>query len=301
MQPASNSVLNGTVLGAATLRTSLPVAALSLTLLFAAIEPAASSGLALPGRLVFWAVHVSLGLLGIYAASLVIRQAAFSRWPPWLAVLVTGVLGTVLVAPLYLAAELIVPLPASEEPDDWLDFFAARGPGQALVAEIVEVLPVFLLAWVVINLPALVGGTGRDSGNANDPEPPEGGPSSPAGDERARNGEQQAFVARLPDSIGTGIVAVSSDLHYLHVHTTAGRAMIIGNLRDVALAFNEEGMLVHKSHWVAHDQVVRYVASGREAHCLMTNGRKIPVSRRRRAEVKAMYGDRSTARLSVAS
>jgi DNA-binding LytR/AlgR family response regulator len=84
---------------------------------------------------------------------------------------------------------------------------------------------------------------------------------------------------------------VSSDLHYLHVHTTRGSAMILGSLRDAAAALGDAGMIVHRSHWVAHAHVRRVVIAGSVAACQLSTGLSIPVSRRRRRDVRRQYGD----------
>ncbi|MEO1034844.1 MAG: LytTR family transcriptional regulator DNA-binding domain-containing protein [Pseudomonadota bacterium] len=300
MPTTPQTALNGTVLGVATLRNTLPVAAVTLILLFTAMRPAASAGLGLAERAAFWSLHVLVGLGGIYAASFLIRQAWIVRWHPLVAILLSGVLGAALVAPAYVLIESIMPVPAVDVADDWLDHFAQAGAGQAIVAEVIEVMPMFVLAWAAINLPILLA-TRRTEDSDGDADPPSTGPSQPNTGSPEANPDKSAFFSRLPAAIGRDLVSISSDLHYLHVHTTTGNAMVIGNLRDVALAFADEGMLVHKSHWVAHSHVVRYVASARQAHCLMTSGSRVPVSRRRRAEVKSVYGSVGTAQLTSVS
>ena len=292
MRYTPRSAPDSTVFGVAPLRTTLPGVALLLTVLFVAMQPAASEGLNLVERSVFWSVHVGVGLLGILVASFVIRQSTIAAWRPAAAILVTGVIGALFVAPLYLVIEIFLPAPAAEIDDDALDAFAARGPGYAVIAEWIEVTPMFIAAWAAINLPLLFGGGGRG------PVGPRGGPGRGSGKrEPLLDPAKEKFFARLPEALGRDVVAIASDLHYVHVFTTEGHTMVIGSLRDAALLFGEDGMLVHKSHWVAHKHVVKYVAAEQRAHCLMSTGIKVPVSRRRRAEAKGMYGDRSTVRL----
>ena len=109
-------------------------------------------------------------------------------------------------------------------------------------------------------------------------------------DPRARAGPA-SFLDRLPAVIGRDIVAVSSDLHYLHVDTTRGRAMILGSLKDAAAALGDRGMLVHRAHWVAHAHVRRVQIAGPEAWCHLSTGQRVPVSRRRRRAVRDHYGE----------
>ena len=79
-------------------------------------------------------------------------------------------------------------------------------------------------------------------------------------------------------------------MHYLHVHTTRGKCMLLGALRDAAQELGDAGMLVHRSHWVAHEHVQRLVRSGAGWNCEMSNGMRVPVSRRNRARVTEWYG-----------
>jgi len=280
------------ILGRAPVRRSLPAAGAVLTLLFVAMQPAVTAGLGVFERTVFWTIHVSVGLLGILIASMIIRHTVFARWHRVLAIVTAGALGALIVAPLFVVIESLLPFPMLDNDDDLLDAFAARGPGHAILAEYLDVLPILVVSWAAVNLPLLLHWPG-DGGDPPDPDP---GDEAPAGEPPA-SAEKVEFLSRLPGSLGNDIVAISSDLHYLHVFTTQGRAMVIGSLRDAALAFADEGMLVHKSHWVRHRHVVRYVAAEQRAVCIMSTGLKVPVSRRRRKEVKAMYGDHSAVRL----
>ena len=59
---------------------------------------------------------------------------------------------------------------------------------------------------------------------------------------------QQKFLLSLPGVIGSDIVAVSSDLHYLNVWTVAGRTTVLGSLRDVASELADAGM--HARHHI---------------------------------------------------
>lgn len=294
MRYSPQTAPDSTFFGVGPLRITLPGAALLLTLLFVVMEPAASEGLGVVGRLVFWAVHVGVGLAGIFVASLLIRQSAIAGWPPALAILLTGIIGALVVAPAFLVIEVFLPVPAAEIADDALDAYAARGPGQAVIVEFIEVAPIFILTWVAINLPLLIrqsgSGPGRDGGGPG---------GSPEDRKPLLDPAKEKLFAKLPEALGRDVVAIASDLHYVHVFTTDGHTMILGNLRDAAAIFGDDGMLVHKSHWVAHRHVVKYMVAGQQAHCLMSTGIKVPVSRRRRADVKAMYGDRSTVRLTA--
>jgi len=101
---------------------------------------------------------------------------------------------------------------------------------------------------------------------------------------------KEEFLQSLPGLVGTDVVAVSSDLHYLNVWTVAGRSTVLGNLRDVASDLAEKGMQVHRSHWVAHAHVRRIVGTASNASCIMSNELRVPISRRRWKSVREQYG-----------
>ena len=67
--------------------------------------------------------------------------------------------------------------------------------------------------------------------------------------------------------------------------------MVCGNLRDAATDLEGRGLLVHRSHWVASAHVTSVVRRGRDTVCLLDNGDEVAVSRRRRAEVVAQFGE----------
>lgn len=295
MHNPAESPLNGTVFGVAPMRVTLPLAGLMLVILFIAMEPAVTAGLNVLERAVFWVLHVGVGLGGIAAASLVIRQLTFVRWHPGLLILLAGVIGAFIVTPMFLVLEFLLPAHMIKPDDDALDAFAARSVGHAVVAEYLDIVPLLVTAWAAINLPLFLGPGGRPKASGG----PGGGSASDKDEKRETllDPAKEQFFEKLPETLGRDLVAISSDLHYLHVFTTEGRTMIIGSLRDVALTFADEGMLVHKSHWVCHRQVIRYAPASQRAHCIMSTGIKVPVSRRRRAQVKAMYGDASTVKL----
>lgn len=106
---------------------------------------------------------------------------------------------------------------------------------------------------------------------------------------------------RLPAELGTDVIAVASELQYLRVWTSRGCALVLGALADVESEEVARGLRVHRSWWVACEHVmsVRRTAAG--TVCLMSDGRRVPVSRRRSAEVLARFGNGAEYRVSGAS
>lgn len=296
-----NSYSNLSVLGVASLARTLPVVGAALTALFVVMRPEATAGLGFLGRLGFWSAHIGVGLLGILLASTLLGRLVSRQTPLPLALVVTGVAGAALLAPAYTLIERFATSLPAEVPDDWLDRLALEGPLQNVLAEFIEVLPMYLSAWIVINLPLLLAKPSVD--RPSQPGDPDGPPAVPTREAVSLPAQDAApasadgaispmdrFLDTLPDAVGRDVVAVSSDLHYLHVHTTLGRCMVPGALRRAAEALEDDGMLVHRSHWVAHKHVRRIIKQGSAWVCLMSNDLRIPVSRRNKAPVAKWFG-----------
>jgi hypothetical protein len=164
---------------------------------------------------------------------------------------------------------------------------------QSVIVEFLEVMPVFLAAWFAVNLPLLLA---RPVFAGKPPDAPQGpgGSHAPSGQSDASpetdDDRREQFFALIPRALGQDIVAVSSDMHYLHVHTTLGKCMVLGTIRDVASSLEDAGLQVHRSHWVAHAHVRRIAKRGSAWECVMTNDLRIPVSRRNRSKVTEWYG-----------
>ncbi|MEO0997036.1 MAG: LytTR family DNA-binding domain-containing protein [Pseudomonadota bacterium] len=284
-----DSISNGTVFGIWPLGRSLPVIAGVLVTLFVVMKPEASLGLNFFERGIFWILHVGIALIGLLLASWLLLPRVMSRVPLWLALLVTGLAGAAMIVPVLYAVELMLPPSMQAPDDDWLDGYEQRGYWHGLLSDYIEATPPILMTWLAINLPLLIA--------KPELKPPPGDDGPPPAEETAdaalakrRAAERREFLQGLPKAIGTDILAISSDLHYLHVHTELGRCMVLGSLQRVADAMGDDGMRVHRAHWVARGAVVRLVRNGTQWECLLSNGLKVPVSRRNRNDVAAWFG-----------
>ena len=92
-------VNNGTVFGAWGLGRSIAIVGALLVITFVVIEPDASQGLSVAARVVFWTIHVGLALAALYAASWLVLPRIMNSLPAWLALLVAGTGGALLLAP----------------------------------------------------------------------------------------------------------------------------------------------------------------------------------------------------------
>jgi hypothetical protein len=88
------------------------------------------------------------------------------------------------------------------------------------------------------------------------------------------------LFARLPPRLGTDLIALEMEDHYLRVHTRLGSDLILVRMRD---AVNEldglDGLQVHRSWWVARQAVEQVERDGRNVVLRLAGGLAAPVSR----------------------
>lgn len=95
------------------------------------------------------------------------------------------------------------------------------------------------------------------------------------------------ILDRLPFEKRADLVSISVEDHYVRVRTTRGEDMLLMRLSDAIREVGEtEGVRVHRSHWVAVDQVTAAARKGDGAILSMTHGPDIPVSRANVATLK---------------
>jgi hypothetical protein len=274
------------------------IAFLLLGAIFGLMQPAGSTGLGRGGAILFWLLHAVAAIPCVVGAVWLLARLRL-HLSPWVFVIVSGLIAAVGLSLAALGLEVLF---AVQEND----------PGDAVIAgswgfaglwldEFGGLAPPFLLAWVLVNLPRLtrlgVSSAARPAMEAAPPadvvEP--GAPEAPAEDAAGPEKEEREELAgglleQLPEALGTDVVLLSSDLHYLHVHTPRGRTMLLYNLSDAEAELGERGIRVHRSHWVADRHVLGLRRKGSHLVCQLAGGLEAPVSRRRQAEVVARFG-----------
>lgn len=135
----------------------------------------------------------------------------------------------------------------------------------------------FGLVWVIAAAMTAVGYLLERSALAPPPEPVEG--ASPA----------ETFLSRLPVKYRTAeLYAVSSEDHYLRVHTSYGEELILMRLADAMRELaSASGLQVHRSWWVAKAAVRDTARQGGKLSLVLPSGKQVPVSRTFLPAVKA--------------
>jgi hypothetical protein len=248
-----------------------------------------------PWLALFWALQIGIGLAVLHRVlHLMRRLPKLSTWPAWLLVAVSGVVGSFVLAPVYwLIGEILMQqalgFPATIDDDD--DLAPQLGFGLAvMLREFSDVVGPVTAAWLLISWPRLYSQAAPLAAvpQAEAPKPVPLPSPSPA---ESTSPEPPAWRAALPRELGVDLIAVSSELQYLRVWTTRGNALVLGSLQDVEDGEGAGGMRVHRSWWVSARHVRSIRRSGDAAICDMSDGRQVPVSRRRKAEVLARFGD----------
>lgn len=88
------------------------------------------------------------------------------------------------------------------------------------------------------------------------------------------------FLDRLPPRLGSELIALEMEDHYVRAHTPLGSELILMRMRDaVAELDGMAGAQVHRSWWVARAAVAGVTRDGRNIRLRLTGDLEAPVSR----------------------
>jgi LytTr DNA-binding domain len=258
-------------------------------------EPSASSGLGLFARIVFWLAHVASALFFFELAQITLgRIAMFERLPPLLLVVAVGVVGAVLFAIFnLLLLDRIAFLVG-----DRLDLEPISIPG--LMEELRDSGATSVLFWVLLNSPRLLMIAQQKDADEAGEQPSAAVESSPPDAANPPQAGRQLLdlLSRLPRRIGTDIVAISAELHYLRVYTSIGEALILMSFgRAVEALAVIPGQAIHRSHWIALAHIVALESDGDRIICRLDTGLELPVSRTYRPSLRAALASRNHQRV----
>jgi DNA-binding LytR/AlgR family response regulator len=123
------------------------------------------------------------------------------------------------------------------------------------------------------------------------PDAPGPAPSlPPAEGEPAPAAFPSALLGRLPPQIGSDILALETEDHYLRIHAAGGTALILMRMADaVALIDPRLGAQVHRRWWVAESAVASIRTEGGKLSLRLTDQTLVPVGRTFAAAAKARF------------
>lgn len=103
-------------------------------------------------------------------------------------------------------------------------------------------------------------------------------PAMPASETAAPAGASP-FLRRIPPKLGTELLCIATEDHYLRIVTDRGSDLILFRFSDaLAEVHAVPGQQVHRSYWVAERAVASVEQNGNRIFLVLTNGTKVPVS-----------------------
>jgi len=98
------------------------------------------------------------------------------------------------------------------------------------------------------------------------------------------------LLSRLPPGIGSDIIALETEDHYLRVHAVGGSGLILMRMADaVALLDPRLGAQVHRRWWVAQAAVAGVRTEGQKLFLCLVDKSLVPVGRTFSAAAKARF------------
>lgn len=96
----------------------------------------------------------------------------------------------------------------------------------------------------------------------------------------AKPDDAPLLLDRLPFEKRGDIVALSAEDHYVCIATTKGTELVLMRLSDAVKEVGEtNGLQIHRSHWVAINQVKKVKRIGERAEVQLSDGSTRPISR----------------------
>ena len=256
----------------------------SLTLIFAFLEPAGTRGAGIFGSVVIWALQIGFLLpLLILLHILLQKSNAFNDLNPWLKLTASGAIGSVLFVPFAIGIDYLFAL------DDW----SAVNDSNALIAVIIdEFTGVFFpvtLVWVAINAPRVLRLSFVDK-KAVSSGPPH------KSNENGTPASLPQFLPLIPRDMGDDLIYIKSELHYVRVVTTDSENLILYNLKDAISDVEKivDGIQTHRSYWVSAGHIMELIKDKGRKYILLSNGQKVPVSRRKSPEIQQYINHRQS-------
>lgn len=230
------------------------------------LSPSAADGLGMGTALFFWALHVGPLILLLALSQVALgKLPAIAQRPVVVQILLAALIASLLFSPLALFVDAVFEAEGSidDENAPWII--------EAL-SEIAHYLVPATLVWLLINASSL-----RklpppfDQGHVTKTPEEDPAPIEPAALD---------FWGRVPGRLGRRVIALSAELHYLRVYTTHGDTLILFPFgQAVALLEQEDGMQIHRSHWVSLSHVDEIISDNGRMLCKVVGGPTLPVSR----------------------
>ena len=237
------------------------------------LAPLGTVGMSVPGRIFYWVVLAVAGY-AFYkpVGAIVLRLGPLLALPP---------------LPLWAVAVLIASIPMAALV--WVvDAGGSDVRMPTLETAIVHYGLVALVGAVITLMFNLIPATRMTEQAADVPSQTPERPTQEPALATTKRSAQTRFVDRLSPELGSQLIALEMEDHYVRAHTMLGSDLVLLRMRDaIAELEGVEGAQVHRSWWVARDAVERVEREGRNVRLLLPRGLVAPVARSRTAELAA--------------
>lgn len=99
--------------------------------------------------------------------------------------------------------------------------------------------------------------------------------------------QQPRLIERLPAALGSDVLALEMEDHYVRVHTVLGSELVLMRLRDAMAELDGiDGRQVHRSWWVARGAVEEVLREGRNVRLKLARDIEAPVARAQVSELR---------------
>ncbi len=241
-----------------------------LGLLFAFISQGEQQNQNLLMTFIQWQLQTGIPIaLLISSHMLMHRMTQFEKLNPWLQLFISGLLGVVLFAPLALLLDYYF----------GQNVYSTQHWSVQLFDELSGVGPPVIISWLAMNAPWILGYRIKQ---VDEPYAGNKEHAIPFSPQLKKQSNSVPFFQLLPTQIGTEVVFIKAELHYIEVKTTIGKSLILYNLRDAMRELNEyPGIQTHRSYWVNLQHLKQFKKQGRQGVLIMQDGDEVPVSRTR--------------------
>ncbi|MFN4896644.1 MAG: LytTR family DNA-binding domain-containing protein [Pseudomonadota bacterium] len=251
---------------------------LALIVLFAWMEPAGAAGVGFAKGLVFWTIQIAIIIPLLIQIQQLTSHYFTLKTPrsPWIQTAMSGVCAALLFVPIAYSLDALFAMPEDD---------ASIGLLRGLLDEAAGVVVPVTVTWIALNAPWILQ---LDFSRRPIQLP---SPQLNAPIERPANCEEHPtrFLHEVNSRATGDLVSISSELHYVRVVTTDAEVMFLYNLRDaVGELPADAGVQIHRSHWVSRRHIRDITKRDGNFECVLSNGKILPVSRRKYAEVKKL-------------
>ena len=229
------------------------------------LAPLGTVGMSVPGRIFYWVVLAVAGYVFYKpVGAIVLRLGPLLALPP---------------LPLWAVAVLIASIPMAALV--WVvDAGGSDVRMPTLETAIVHYGLVALVGAVITLMFNLIPATRMTEQAADVPSQTPERPTQEPALATTKRSAQTRFVDRLSPELGSQLIALEMEDHYVRAHTALGSELVLMRMRDaVAELDGLEGEQVHRSWWVARGAVIDVKREGRNVRLLLDNGVEAPVSR----------------------